>query len=206
MLCACNFGAGGADTERPLHLLAGQSSWISPCSVRALAYQTLRRRNCTHVHTGAHTQQIQNWNLKCVSLTRGHKFFLILPDPAEFTVWNDGLHGYESVFWASIPKCVLLDTHASPFELLTTSDRTYCVFFTTLCSYRRLGRTVRQHWVLVDQSSRLYDLLGTLPHFLKNSDCPTLSALSTEVNWNLALGDIFLLCFLSLKKATQWRK
>lgn len=59
-------------------------------------------------------------------------------------------------------------------------------------------KTVRQCRVLVDQPSCLYDCLDSLPHFLKNGDCLKLSALGTEVNWNLALGDFSLPCFPSL--------
>lgn len=62
-------------------------------------------------------------------------------------------------------------------------------------------------YALVDQSSRLYDLLDSLSHFLKNSDCLKLSATGTEVNWNLALGDFFLQQFLPFRKSvSQWEK
>lgn len=102
------------------------------------------------------------------------------------------------VLWFSIPKSVLLDTHpTSPRYWL--QDRTQCVGLLYSIAVPS-GETVRQCGVLVDQSSSLYDLLSSLPHFLKNSDCLQLSALGTEVNWNLALGDCFLPCFLSLKK------
>lgn len=74
-------------------------------------------------------------------------------------------------------------------------------WFAILHSCDQLGKTAKQCRVLVDQSSSLYDLLDSLPHFLKNSDCLQLSALGTEVNWNLALRDFFLPCFLSLKKS-----
>lgn len=61
------------------------------------------------------------------------------------------------------------------------------------------GKSGVRFYVLVDQSSCLYDLSDSLSHFLKNSDCLKLSVISTAVNWILALEDFLSSSCLSGK-------
>lgn len=144
-----------------------------------------------------YSEKIQNRNPKCRSLIPD-LILPILPYLGKLTVWNNGICDYEGIFFLSLHTKVFAPRHTSQQLHITTSARTHCVLFAMLYSCGHLGKTVRQCRGSVDQSFCLYDHLDSLPHFLKKGDCLKLSALETEVNWNLALGDFFLPCFLSL--------
>lgn len=102
----------------------------------------------------------------------------------------------------------LRDTFTSTFMVSNIKSKTYDISLSMFSFLHCFHSNIADGWgksgvrfcVSVDQSPCLYDVSDSLSHFLKNSDCRELSAISTAVNWNLALGDFFLQQFLAFWK------
>lgn len=122
---------------------------------------------------------------------------------------TDRLRGAGSVPQTSESTSELRDPLTSTSMSSNTKRKTYGIslsrFFFPPCFPSHIAggggeKSGVRFRVSVDRSPCLYDVSDSLCHFLKNSDCRELSAISAAVNWNLALGDFFLQQFLSFWK------